>query len=471
MRPTKLTYTFLFLLGIFLIGYFAMNLLQDVKAEGNKKGKTNGTLMEYSKYPGVDLITDITDKKKYHISMHYPKFKSEKLNEEIEEYVSTVEKDFLKTVNDNKKYIKDYSANLSLAMDIYEMGENSYSIVFSEGSYVAGANAQQKAKVYLVDIDKGNFIQQTKIFNDTKQNREQLYTLLYESFKKSSEYEPLLFEKSLKEWTMNKENNFSNLYFTDKSAVFKFDKYEVTAGAAGMPEISIPLEKMRDLLKDEWKDRLWINNTKKDDKSDKDDSKDNQIAKEETPDRTSPTGGKRVALTFDDGPHPKNTLKIIDLLDKYDAKATFFMLGNRVNFYPEIAKKVADAGHELGNHTWNHKDLSTLSKEEGIQEVEQTNEIIKSTTGRESTAFRPPYGAVNEKVQNSISTPSVFWTIDTLDWQSHNPNEILKIVKENIKDGSIILMHDIHETSAQAVEPILKYLKTEGYECVTVSEL
>lgn len=468
MRPTKLMKSILYLLGIFLIGYLFMNLLQEIKAEGNKKGKTSGTLVEYSKYPEVDLITDITDKEKYHISMHYPKFKSKKLNEEIEEYVSTIEKGFITTVNENKKYIKNHRANLSLTMGIYTMAENTYSIVFSEESYVAGANGQQKAKVYMVDIDKGNFIQQTKIFNDTKQNREELYTLLNESFKESSEYEPLLFEESLKEWTMNKENNFSNLYFTDKSAVFKFDKYEVTAGAAGMPEISVPLEKMRDLLTDEWKDKLWINNTKKDDK---DDSNAKQIEKEETPDRTSPTGGKRVALTFDDGPHPKNTLKIIDVLDKYDAKATFFMLGNRVNFYPEIAKKVADEGHELGNHTWDHKDLSTLSKEEGIQEVEQTNEIIKSTTGRESTAFRPPYGVVNEQVQNSISSPPVLWTIDTLDWQSHNPNEILKIVKENVKDGSIILMHDIHDTSAQAVEPILKYLKTEGYEFVTVSEL
>ena len=468
MRTRKVTYSILIIIGVLLIGYFVYYLIQDTKTEGNKETNTNGVLVEYSKYPGVDLITDIKDEEKYHIAMHYPKFKNKKLNKEIEEYVTSVEKDFLTAVNENKKYIKNYVANLSLIMDIYPTAENTYSIVFSEESYVGGANAQQTAKVYLVDVEKGEFIQQTKIIKDTKQNREELYTLISERFQESKEYGPFLFEEELKDWAMNEKNNFSNLYFNDKSAVFKFNKYEVTAGAAGMPEISIPLEKMQNLLTDEWKDKLLIDQKEK---GDQDNSDDKPITNEEKTDENPSTSGKRVALTFDDGPHPKNTLTIIDLLDKYDATATFFMLGNRVDFYPEIAKKVADEGHELGNHTWSHKNLATLSKEEGIQEVEKTNEIIKSATGRESTAFRPPYGVVNEQVQNSISIPAVFWTIDTLDWKSHNPDEILKIVKENVKDGSIILMHDIHETSAQAVEPVLKYLKAEGYEFVSVSEL
>lgn len=468
MRPTKVMYIILFTLGMFLIGYLAYYLIQDTKAGGNKETEKKETKVEYSNYPGVDLITDITDKKRYHIAMHYPKFKHKELNKEMEDYVSAVENAFLKAADENKEYIKNYAADLSLTMDIYPIAKNTYSIVFSEESYVGGANVQQTAKVYLVDVENGEFIQQTRIIKDTKQNREELYTLISERFQESKEYGPFLFEEELKNWAMNEKNNFSNLYFTDKSAVFKFNKYEVTAGAAGLPEISIPLEKMQNILTDEWKDKLLIDNKEK---GDQDNSDDKPIVNEEKIDEKPSTSGKRVALTFDDGPHPKNTLTIIDLLDKYDATATFFMLGNRVDFYPEIAKKVADKGHELGNHTWSHKNLGTLSKEEGIQEVEKTNEIIKSVTGRESTAFRPPYGVVNEQVQSSISIPAVFWTIDTLDWKSHNPDEILKIVKENVKDGSIILMHDIHETSAQAVEPVLKFLKAEGYDIVSVSEL
>ncbi|WP_098743169.1 polysaccharide deacetylase family protein [Paenibacillus sp. EZ-K15] len=468
----KITFSILLILGFFVVGYFVNFMLQtndDYASEADKDEKK----IEVSKYPGVDLVTEITEKKKYNIAIHYPKFKSDKLNTEIEGYASSVKEDFLANVEENKEYIKDRAAVLSLAMEIHPVVENMYSIVFSEESYVVGANAQQKAKVYLVDTKKGDFIQTTEIFKDTKQNREQLYSLLNTAFKESKEYSPLLFEGELKRWAEDPNNKFKGMYFTDKSAIYQFDKYEVTAGAAGMPKISIPLDEMQNLLTDEWKEKLQIENDKKDEK---DDSKNNTKDKDKPQDKPvkdddSTKGGKRVALTFDDGPHPKNTLKILDLLEKYDAKATFFMLGNRVDFYPEIVKEVADEGHELGNHTWNHKDLTTLSKVEGIKEVERTNQAIKSAAGRESTAFRPPYGAVNKQVQSAISSPTVFWTIDTLDWKSRNPAAILNIVLENVRDGSIILMHDIHATTAEAVEPILKYLKKEGYEFVKVSEL
>ena len=454
----------LFVLGLLLIGYLIFDFLQDTKEERKDEVKTNELNVASSKYPGVDLITEITDKEKYQMAVHYPKFKSKGLNKEIENYVSSVEKDFLTAVNENDNYLKNHVANLYLLVEIYHNAKNTYSIVFSEESYVAGANGQQKSRIYLVDVEEGTFIQPSKILKDTEQNREELYALISKKFKESKEYSPYLFEEELKDWAMNEKNHFSNLYFKDKSAVFKFNKYEVTAGAAGMPEIIVPFEDIQDLLTDEWKDRLLI-----DHQGQQNQAPDEQI--EDSKSEEPSTSGKRVALTFDDGPHPKNTLKIIELLNKYEAKATFFMLGNRVDFYPEVARKVADEGHELGNHTWNHKDLSTLSKEEGIQEIERTNDAIKSATGRESTVFRPPYGAINKQVQSSIASPTILWTIDTLDWKSHNPDQIVKIVEENVKDGSIILMHDIHETSVEAIEPMLKYLKTEGYECVRVSEL
>ena len=464
MRRTKGMYRILFVLGLLLLGYLIFGFLQDTKEERKEEVKTNELKVASSKYSGVDLITEITDKEKYQMAVHYPKFKSKGLNKEIENYVSSVEKDFLTAVNENEIYLKNHVANLYLLVDIYQNTKNTYSIVFSEESYVAGANGQQKSRIYLVDVEEGAFIQPTKILKDTEQSRKELYVLLSEKFKNSKEYSPLFFEEDFKDWVMNEKNHFSNLYFKDKSAVFKFNKYEVTAGAAGMPEIIVPLEDIQDLLTDEWKDRLLI-----DHQGQQNQAPDKQI--EDSKGEEPSTSGKRVALTFDDGPHPKNTLKMIELLNKYEAKATFFMLGNRVDFYPEVARKVADEGHELGNHTWDHKDLSTLSKEEGIQEIERTNDAIKSATGRESTVFRPPYGAINKQVQSSITSPTVLWTIDTLDWKSHDPDQILKIVEENVKDGSIILMHDIHETSVEAIEPMLKYLKSEGYECVRVSEL
>ncbi|ASS76026.1 hypothetical protein CIG75_14345 [Tumebacillus algifaecis] len=466
MKPKKITYmTVTVLCILLLLAFGGLSLRADSKSEGKNVNQTEKLTVEYSKYPGLDLITDISEKEKYKIAIHYPQFTSKTLNAEIEGYISAIKKRFLTSVDENQEFIKDYAATLNLTMEIFQTTQDTYSIVFSEESYVAGANGMQKAKVYVVDLKDETFIPQTQIIKDTKENREQLYTLLREMFRQT-DYESFLFEEYLKEWAMH--NQFSNLYLTDKAVVFKYDKYEVTAGAAGMPEISIPLEKMQSMLTDEWKDKLKVNPPKEEGKVPSKDEPTKEVGK--TVDH-KPAGGKRVAITFDDGPHPKNTLKILDLLDQYDAKASFFMLGNRVDFYPEIARKVAEKGHEIGNHTWNHKDLSRINLEEGILEVEKTNAIIQKTTGKAATVFRPPYGAVNEKVQTATNSPAVLWTIDTLDWKSHNPDEILGIVKANVRDGSIILMHDIHDTSVEAVALILNYLKSEGYDFVSVSDL
>ncbi|MFC0015006.1 MULTISPECIES: polysaccharide deacetylase family protein [Allobacillus] len=325
----------------------------------------------------------------------------------------------------------------------------------------------------MVDVEQERFIEQEEILIDNKENRNKIYRLLLERFQQQED--SYLFEDFLKEWTENEDNQFTNMFFKDQSVVFKFDKYEVTAGAAGSPEISIPFHKMEDIFTDEWKEKIDFDHTEKPEPSKEDESETPKPSKKDDPGKESKedanSNKKKVALTFDDGPHPTNTLEILELLDKHDAKATFFMLGNRVDFYPDIAKVVAEKGHELGNHTWTHKDLTTLGQEEISEEVAVTNEVIRNATGEEPTVFRPPYGAVDDHVREVLGLPPTFWTIDTLDWKSRDPNQIVKIVEDNVRDGSVILMHDIHETTVTAVERILSSLEKEGYEFVTVSEI
>ncbi|MGE7133039.1 polysaccharide deacetylase family protein [Lysinibacillus xylanilyticus] len=180
---------------------------------------------------------------------------------------------------------------------------------------------------------------------------------------------------------------------------------------------------------------------------------------------------KRVALTFDDGPDAKVTPQILATLKKYDAKATFFMVGQNASKNSAIVKKVYEAGHEIGNHTWNHSKLTTLSTANVKQEVDRTSNAIYAAIGQYPTVFRPPYGATNDKVRSVITTPSILWSIDTLDWKHHNADKILTYVKASVKDGSIILMHDIHQTTANGLENVILYLQKQGYEFVTVSEI
>lgn len=180
---------------------------------------------------------------------------------------------------------------------------------------------------------------------------------------------------------------------------------------------------------------------------------------------------KKIALTFDDGPHPKVTMQILKTLEKYDAKATFFLVGQEVKKYPEIVKATFEAGHEIGNHTYNHSKLTTLPLKQMRLQIQSTDSIIKATIGQNATVFRPPYGAYNKTVINQLNVPLTMWTIDTLDWKHRDPKKTVQAINKQVKNGSIILMHDIHQTTADALETILSTLQKQGYEFVTVSEL
>ena len=180
---------------------------------------------------------------------------------------------------------------------------------------------------------------------------------------------------------------------------------------------------------------------------------------------------KRVALTFDDGPHPVVTSRILKTLDKYHAKATFFVIGRNAKSYPKIIKETFEQGHEIGNHTYLHKKLTTLTTKQILQEYNKTNWVVFKTTGQNPTAFRPPYGDKNARVTSTIPLPMTMWTIDTRDWQHKDAKKIVSNTKKSIHNNAIILMHDIHPSTADGLDELLSYLQKEEYEFVTVSEL
>ena len=180
---------------------------------------------------------------------------------------------------------------------------------------------------------------------------------------------------------------------------------------------------------------------------------------------------KMVALTFDDGPDPSTTPQALDILNKYHVKATFFMLGKNVSAYPEVAKRVRQEGHEIGIHTWNHPVLTKLPLESAQKEIMDTKEVIQKVTGVQTKITRPPYGSINSAIQYAVDQAFIMWDVDTLDWKSHNTEAILAEVKKQVKPGSIILMHDIHQTSINALPAVIEYLQSQGYTIVTVDEL
>lgn len=188
---------------------------------------------------------------------------------------------------------------------------------------------------------------------------------------------------------------------------------------------------------------------------------------------------KKIAITFDDGPHPTHTEEILDILKQYNVKATFFILGVNAAQYPSIVKRTFDEGHELGNHTYNHVFVNRVSDEALREEIRKTDDIITEITGRAPIVFRPPGGAYNDgKVAVIASTghKCILWSWwqDTRDWSCPPVDKVVSTVMDNLHDGDIVLFHDFNSgktPTAAALRIIIPRLIEKGYEFVSVSEL
>lgn len=177
-----------------------------------------------------------------------------------------------------------------------------------------------------------------------------------------------------------------------------------------------------------------------------------------------------VALTFDDGPG-KRTGELLAKLEEYHAHATFFMLGQKVSSYPEEVGKMKEIGCELGNHSYDHANLGKSDAAKVIDEITSTNDKVAAITGENPTVMRPPYGSISDTLKQNVGMPMILWNIDTLDWKTRNARATIDNVMNNVKDGDVILMHDIHSETIDAALELIPKLQEAGYQLVTVSEL
>lgn len=177
-----------------------------------------------------------------------------------------------------------------------------------------------------------------------------------------------------------------------------------------------------------------------------------------------------IALSFDDGPS-RYTPEILETLADYGATATFFMVGYNIDARPNTVKAVYEAGCEIGNHTVNHPNLKTLSKDEVIAELNGNLKKITKLVGEGKHLIRPPYGNYNDTVKAVAGAPLIIWSDDTLDWKSRNAQSVFNEVKGSARDGYIILMHDLYESSKDAVKLVVPWLVKQGYQVCSVSEM
>lgn len=188
------------------------------------------------------------------------------------------------------------------------------------------------------------------------------------------------------------------------------------------------------------------------------------------------TDEKKISISFDAAWGADDTIKLLDILDKHNVKTTFFMTGGWVSTYPDMVKEIYNRGHDLGNHSENHKEMSKLNASEQKEEITAVDNKIKELTGYDCFLFRPPYGDYNSLLINTVygcNHYPVQWDVDSLDWKDYGVDSIIKTVTRHkaLGNGSIILMHNGAKFTAEALDTVLTSLEEQGYEIVPVSQL
>lgn len=187
---------------------------------------------------------------------------------------------------------------------------------------------------------------------------------------------------------------------------------------------------------------------------------------------------KQVAFTFDDGPDTHFTKQILEILKKEQVPATFFVTGNNVKAHPEMLQRIAEEGHSIGNHSWNHPQLNKMKAASVNQQISTTNDAIQKVTGKKPTLFRPPYGAFNQMVLGEVKKHNmkvILWSVDTRDWDNPTKDEIMEVFHKQVSPGGIVLQHNagnagLKET-VNALPNMIHELKRQGYRFVTVDQL
>jgi peptidoglycan-N-acetylglucosamine deacetylase len=185
--------------------------------------------------------------------------------------------------------------------------------------------------------------------------------------------------------------------------------------------------------------------------------------------------GPYIAVTFDDGPSATLTPKLLDLLAAHHIKATFFVIGENVAEHPEIVARAAQEGHEIANHSWSHPNLAKLSDESVRRQLWRTDDVIKKATGTRPALLRPPYGSITERekrwIHDEFGYRIILWDVDPYDWKRPGPAVVRNRILKETQPGSIVLSHDIHPGTIEAMPSTLDALEAKGFKFVTVSEL
>lgn len=374
-----------------------------------------------------EIVSEINEAE--YISINYPVTGINILDNEISSYVNKTYSEFKKKYKDYKKPELNISYTYKeLNLDIINVGIN---------TEICVGNTYNRIKTFTYDKKRKRFLTMENLVKD-------LDILDYDIKKE------LLLKYMDADMDYLSRVSLDNYTIDDENLTIYFNSVDIKNNGDEVLYLDIPLNSLKLLIDiDRSNNNDVYLNIKK---------------------RNLDFDDKVVALTFDDGPS-KYTNGILDILDKNGAVGTFFVVGNKVDFYDDVLVKMVKNGNEIGNHSYSHKLLTRLSEEEFKSEISKTQDEVKKATGYTPKLFRPTYGGYTSRLRSYTDLYFVLWDVDSRDWKVHDKDKIINNIIPNVKSGSIVLMHDNHGYALEALEDIIKELDNDGYKFVTVSEL
>ena len=462
-KSKKLFIIIPFLILLFSAGLFGIYFLNQSHSRQTTAPSDEKYYFADSKYSGIRSKFVTRDNKREKVSIEYPITENEKINRLISESIDKIDRDFQNTVLLATVFDKPMTETIS-----YQVTHNTseaLSIVVNIKQDMNGAHPASMTQFWTFDKKSGEVVSLADFTEQSDEAAEAIISAAKNSISQTikQRQQP---EIDLNE-IINKEALSNFIITNDGNALaWPLGQASLLPSSYGELTITVPISSVSKYLQNPTARKL-ANIPKPPE------PKPELAPAPAAPTPAPTTGNKVIALTFDDGPGPY-TAHLLDILDQYGAKATFFLIGSKVSGQSSVVRSIQARGHQLGNHSWSHPELPKLSVDQIAGEIDRTNEAIRQATGVKPSILRPPYGAVNGVVLEQLrlrNMSSILWSVDTRDWADRNSQIVCSRAVAGARPGAVILMHDIHQTSVNAVPCILSSLKQQGYSFVTIQRL
>lgn len=449
----KVKYTSIIFGVVFIISVYILLISlpkKTISSEDIHSVKVQSELLE----SGIQIESENKEADSFTTVIEYPRTQIDEIDSVFEQWINKEEKTFYDQLEQTPYFfIPKQIAHLTIKSEIEKMNKHILNFKLTSSQYIKDNNRTRNIKTFVIDIKNKKVINIQDVLNLNEENKQSLKEYIIQSNTTKSLTDQLI---------DNKLENLEHIdwIITKDELILYFYETNNENSRISIYTSRLKTKTIRNILTKEYKNLLFPEPKKPKPKKPK-------------PKKVK-SNRKLIALTFDDGPDPNITPQILKTLKKNNIKATFFILANNAKHYPNIAKDIVKNGHEIANHSKSHANLNAIKNSRFKTEIIQSQKEIEAITGVKTTLFRPPYGEYNQAVLDIAKKSEqevILWSVDTYDWRTLDQKKILNEVKRQTNEHSIILAHDVDQSTADSLKGIINYLHQSGFEFVTVSEL